>query len=63
VLANRASIPSANAPHVPSDSGPDNGLTSDEIIETITHLAFYTGWPNAVTALGLAKKLFADQRP
>ena len=39
-----------------------NGLTLDEIIEAITHLAFYTGWPNAVTALGLAKSLLADQQ-
>jgi 4-carboxymuconolactone decarboxylase len=38
-----------------------NGLTRDEIIEAITHLAFYTGWPNAVTALGLAKTLFAEK--
>src|SRR5688572_23035180 len=29
----------------------DNGVTQDELIETITHLAFYAGWPNAVTAI------------
>jgi len=27
----------------------DNGLTKEEAIETITHLAFYSGWPNAVS--------------
>jgi 4-carboxymuconolactone decarboxylase len=36
----------------------DNGVTKDEIIETITHLAFYAGWPNAITAIMIAKELF-----
>ena len=36
----------------------DNGVTQEEIIETITHLAFYSGWPNAVTAIGVAKEVF-----
>jgi 4-carboxymuconolactone decarboxylase len=35
----------------------DNGLTKDEIIETITHLAFYAGWPNAVSAMLIAKEI------
>ena len=41
----------------------ENGVTRDELIEAITHLAFYTGWPNAMTAITTAKKLFeqADQ--
>ncbi|KAA8996926.1 carboxymuconolactone decarboxylase family protein [Affinibrenneria salicis] len=30
----------------------NNGLTRQEIIEAITHLAFYAGWPAAVSALG-----------
>ncbi len=38
----------------------DNGLTREEIIATITHLAFYAGWPPAMTALGIARKLFDD---
>ena len=29
----------------------ENGLTRDELVEAITHLAFYSGWPTAVTAL------------
>lgn len=37
----------------------DNGVTQDEIVETITHLAFYAGWPNAVSAVAVAKKVFA----
>lgn len=36
----------------------DNGVTEEELIETITHLAFYSGWPNAVTAIGVAKVVF-----
>lgn len=35
-----------------------NGVTLEELIETITHLAFYAGWPNAVTAIGVARELF-----
>jgi hypothetical protein len=26
-----------------------NGVTEEELIETITHLAFYTGWPKAMS--------------
>jgi 4-carboxymuconolactone decarboxylase len=36
----------------------ENGVTQEELIETITHLAFYAGWPNAVTAIGVAKEVF-----
>lgn len=36
----------------------DNGVTLDELIEAITHLAFYAGWPCAVTAISIAKELF-----
>ena len=38
-------------------------MTKDELIEAITHLAFYAGWPNAMTAITTARKLFepADQ--
>jgi 4-carboxymuconolactone decarboxylase len=28
-----------------------NGLTKDELVQAITHLAFYAGWPNAMTAI------------
>ncbi|MDT7744269.1 MAG: 4-carboxymuconolactone decarboxylase [Actinomycetota bacterium] len=34
------------------DRAMENGLSRDELVEAITHLAFYAGWPNAVTALG-----------
>ena len=39
----------------------DNGVTRDEIVETITHLAFYSGWPTAMTAAAIAKDVFADR--
>ncbi len=36
----------------------ENGVTQEELIETITHLAFYCGWPNAVNAITVAKEVF-----
>ena len=36
----------------------DNGLTQEELIETITHMAFYAGWPNAVSAIAVAREVF-----
>jgi 4-carboxymuconolactone decarboxylase len=42
----------------------DNGVTQDEISELTTHMAIYSGWPNAVNAAGLAKQVFDErQRP
>jgi len=38
--------------------GLQNGLTEDEIVETITHMAFYSGWPSAVSAVAIAKDVF-----
>lgn len=35
-----------------------NGLTEEQLVEAITHLAFYSGWPNAVTAVGVARDVF-----
>jgi len=35
-----------------------NGVTQEELVETITHLAFYCGWPNAVNAISVAKEVF-----
>jgi 4-carboxymuconolactone decarboxylase len=39
----------------------DNGLTQAEAGEVLTHLAFYTGWPNVFSALPVAKEVF-DKR-
>lgn len=33
-------------------------MTEQELIEAITHLAFYAGWPRAMSAMAVAKKLF-----
>ena len=39
-----------------------NGVSKDELVEVITHLAFYAGWPSAMTAAALAKEVVeADQ--
>ena len=37
----------------------ENGLTREELIEVITHLAFYAGWPNAMTSIQIAKEVFS----
>ena len=39
----------------------DNGLTQEELVEAITHLAFYAGWPCAVTAVGVAREVFQQK--
>jgi 4-carboxymuconolactone decarboxylase len=35
----------------------ENGVTKQELVELITHLAFYVGWPNAMSAISRAKEL------
>lgn len=40
----------------------DNGLTEQELVEAITHLAFYAGWPSAITASTVAREVF-QQKP
>lgn len=37
-----------------------NGLTQAELVEVITHLAFYSGWPNAISAVGVAREVFRE---
>jgi 4-carboxymuconolactone decarboxylase len=39
----------------------ENGVTREEIIELITHLAFYSGWPSAMSAVLLAKEVFQQE--
>ncbi len=36
-----------------------NGVKNEELIELITHLAFYSGWPNAMSAIMIAKEVFS----
>lgn len=38
----------------------ENGVTKDEIVEAITHIAFYAGWPPAMTALPIIRKVFEE---
>jgi 4-carboxymuconolactone decarboxylase len=38
-----------------------NGVTEEELSEVITHLAFYAGWPSAVSAAGVAKEVFRSE--
>ena len=35
-----------------------NGVTEEELVEMITHLAFYVGWPSAMSAVNRARMLF-----
>ena len=37
-----------------------NGLTEGELKEAIIHLAFYAGWPKAMSAIQVAKRVFAE---
>ena len=39
-----------------------NGVTEPEIVEAITQLAFYSGWPNAISAVGVAREVFKTQK-
>ena len=38
----------------------ENGVTREELVEMITHLAFYAGWPAANTAILVADQVFGD---
>jgi len=37
----------------------ENGLSQQELIEVITHLAFYSGWPTAMNAITVAREVFS----
>lgn len=51
----------ANELHFHLGKALDNDLTREELIEAITHLAFYSGWPTASTALAVARRVFAER--
>jgi 4-carboxymuconolactone decarboxylase len=40
----------------------NNGVKEQELIEAITHLAFYAGWPSAMSAMSVAKELFGGSK-
>ncbi len=37
----------------------ENGIRKEELLELITHLAFYAGWPSAMSAIMVAKEVFS----
>lgn len=39
----------------------ENGVQEQELIESITHLAFYAGWPSAMSAVMVAKEVFSKR--
>ncbi|GAB4064068.1 carboxymuconolactone decarboxylase family protein [Ancylobacter sonchi] len=39
----------------------DSGVSPAELSEIITHLAFYSGWSNAMSAVAAAKEVFAER--
>jgi 4-carboxymuconolactone decarboxylase len=39
----------------------DNGVSPEELAEAITHLAFYQGWPSAMSAILLLKEVLAGR--
>ena len=38
----------------------ENGVTREELIELITHMAFYAGWPNAMSAVTKVREILPD---
>ena len=58
--ADRA-LPPGPDPRAHLARAPDNGVTREEIVELITHLAIYAGWPNAGTAALIAKQVFQER--
>lgn len=42
--------------------GLDNGLTEQEIVATLTHVAFYAGWPSAMSGLTHFKKVLEQRK-
>jgi 4-carboxymuconolactone decarboxylase len=41
----------------------ENGVTQDELVEMITQLAFYVGWPSAMSAISKVKELLGHKQP
>jgi len=40
----------------------ENGVTQEELIEAITHVTLYAGWPRGMAAMGVAKQLFTEEK-
>ncbi len=58
-----ALITGANTEQLPGhlERARQNGLTETELKEVIIHLAFYAGWPKAMSAIQVARRTFQDQ--
>jgi len=39
----------------------DNGVTKEELVEVIEHMAFYAGWPVAANGYEVARDVFKEQ--
>ena len=62
-LATVAALIAMNRPdqlHFHLKRAVENGLTQEQLIEVITHLAFYAGWPNAMSAIMTPKEVFSN---
>jgi 4-carboxymuconolactone decarboxylase len=55
-----ALIANGNTEQLPShlNRAKANGILESELAEVMTHLAFYTGWPRAISAILVAKEVF-----
>ena len=42
--------------------GKKHGLTKEEIVEVVTQLAFYTGWPKAWSVFPLVEEVYGDEK-
>ena len=40
----------------------NNGVTKEEMVEIITHLSFYVGWPNAWAVFPIVREIYADDK-
>ena len=40
--------------------GKEHGLTKEEVVETVTQLAFYCGWPKAWSTFPMIQEVYGD---
>ena len=43
------------------EMGKEHGLTKEEVVETVTQLAFYCGWPKAWSTFPLIEEVYGDE--
>lgn len=43
------------------ESAKKNGVTKEEMVEIITQLGFYAGWPKAWAAFSMAKEVYGEE--